>query len=478
MGLIKRIKEKVKESKFFFVSFTAHLLILFLVSGIVIVNPTMRKTVFRGILQMGGGGKAETPEWETQKQLPSSKSVDIPSMTKQEIKVTDAKVVINTTMADKNQSSAVIKPLDIVGAGGGEGGGMGTGIGKGIGAGIGIFSARMNRTEMAKKYGGSPMTETSVNKGLEYLFAKQNADGSWEVKPKVFEGWQVREPEIAISSFATLAFLGAGYRVDSPHKYAKTLQKAIKYLVSKQTPNGYISGDTTYKPETMYVHCIASIALSEAFAVGGASNIKANLEKAIKIIISAQEVEKTEANKGGWRYGPGSGDSDLSVSGWAIMALKDAFYSNILKLEIKNALEASAKYVIKTDGRYMTQGAFASATDATRPIAIFCLFITGKSDDPLIKKLTDSLCMDISKVDYYQMYYNNLALFQIGGKKWEDWNKTFREFIVTKQNQDGSFQPLKQGLENKIGFNYTTAMAVLCLEIYYRYLPIYQIVNK
>src|SRR3989339_128539 len=179
MGLMKKIKEKIKESKFFFVSFTAHLLILFLVSGIVIVNPTMRKTVFRGILQMGGGGKAETPEWETQKQLPSSKPVDIPSAAKQEIKVTDAKVVINTKIADAAKSSAVVKPLDIVGAGGSEGGGMGTGIGKGIGAGIGIFSARMNRTEMAKKYGGDPFTEVSADKGVEYLFKKQKTDGSW-----------------------------------------------------------------------------------------------------------------------------------------------------------------------------------------------------------------------------------------------------------------------------------------------------------
>ncbi|OGF44699.1 MAG: hypothetical protein A2452_09205 [Candidatus Firestonebacteria bacterium RIFOXYC2_FULL_39_67] len=471
MNLMKRIKEKIKESKFFFVSFTAHLLILFLVSGIVIVNPTMRKTVFRGILQMGGGGKAEAPEWETQKQLPSSKPVDIPSTAKQEIKVTDAKVVINTKMADTNKSSAVIKPLDIVGAGGGEGGGMGTGIGKGIGAGIGIFSARMNRTEMAKKYGGTPMTEAAVNKGLEYLFKKQKSDGSWEVLPKALPAWQATEPQIGITSLAALAFLGAGFRVDSPHKYAKTLQKAIQYIISKQGPTGYIGGDT------MYNHCIAAIALSEALAVGGASNIKANVENATKLIISAQEVDKIEAHKGGWRYSPTSKDSDLSVSGWAVMALKDASYSGILQPEIKAALEYAAQYIIKTKGSYSTIDK-TGTTAAGGPIAIFCLTIAGKSNDPLVRSMAANVSMDLSRAYYYHMYYTNLALFQMGGANWETWNKLFREYIVTKQNTDGSFQFLGRDYEDKCGFNYTTAMGVLCLEVYYRYLPIYQIVNK
>ncbi|OGF46382.1 MAG: hypothetical protein A2452_00875 [Candidatus Firestonebacteria bacterium RIFOXYC2_FULL_39_67] len=471
MGLMKKIKEKIKESKFFFVSFTAHLLILFLVSGIVIVNPTMRKTVFRGILQMGGGGKAETPEWETQKQLPTSKPVDIPSTAKQEIKVTDAKVVINTKIADSTKSTAAaIKPLDIVGAGGGEGGGMGTGIGKGIGAGIGIFSARMNRTEMAKKYGGSPVTEAAVNKGLEYLFKVQKADGSWEGKEKYGMG-SCANTTNGISGLCTLAFLGAGYRVDSPHKYAKTLRNAVSYLVNQQDESGGIG---TPNKNSMYTHFIDMIALSEAYSVGGASGIKTNVQKATEFVLNAQGNNLEKA----WRYGSASTDADLSVTGWGIMALKDAYYAGIMPAETKTALDDAIKFVIKTKGCYLKDG-----KGPPLPwVGLFCLALGNKMKTPLANDLIRQIDkVEISRLtDFYTIYYMNLASFQAGGATWERWNKQFRDYIVSLQNEDGSFQQLPRinYTEKTLPLTYSTAMVVLSLEVYYRYIPLYQIAEK
>ena len=52
--------------------------------------------------------------------------------------------------------------------------------------------------------------------------------------------------------------------------------------------------------------------------------IKGALARALQLILRAQRVPKSEKNQGGWRYHPGSRDSDTSCSGWALMALRSA----------------------------------------------------------------------------------------------------------------------------------------------------------
>ena len=48
------------------------------------------------------------------------------------------------------------------------------------------------------------------------------------------------------------------------------------------------------------------------------------LPRALALILRAQRVPKPRNHQGGWRYHPGSRDSDTSCSGWALMALRSA----------------------------------------------------------------------------------------------------------------------------------------------------------
>src|SRR5262249_24237973 len=45
------------------------------------------------------------------------------------------------------------------------------------------------------------------------------------------------------------------------------------------------------------------------------------LPKALGLILKAQKVNKDANNAGGWRYTPDTTESDMSLTGWAIMAL-------------------------------------------------------------------------------------------------------------------------------------------------------------
>ena len=115
-------------------------------------------------------------------------------------------------------------------------------------------------------------------------------------------------------------------------------------------------------------------------------------------------------------------------------------------------------------------------------IGIFCLALANKIGHPSVKILAEfASSVDVAQTQsYYSIYYLNLGLFQGGGNIWNDWNKQFRTFIVKQQNKDGSFMMMPDAVkwEEKLNLNYTTAMAVLSLEVYYRYLPIYQLVKK
>ena len=74
--------------------------------------------------------------------------------------------------------------------------------------------------------------------------------------------------------------------------------------------------------------------------------------------------------------------------------------------------------------------------------------------------------------DYYLWYNCTLAMFQVGGTPWERWNAVVRDRIIGLQERQGcargSWAPNSRW-GNVGGRVYTTALAVLTLEVYYRF---------
>ncbi len=86
----------------------------------------------------------------------------------------------------------------------------------------------------------------------------------------------------------------------------------------------------------------------------------------------------------------------------------------------------------------------------------------------------------LSSYNYNHMYFNyyaSQALYHTGGKGWERWNSRMREYLVNSQatagHEAGSWY--FQDQHGQVGGRlYTTAMAVMILEVYYRFLPLYE----
>ena len=82
-----------------------------------------------------------------------------------------------------------------------------------------------------------------------------------------------------------------------------------------------------------------------------------------------------------------------------------------------------------------------------------------------------------SETNFYYWYYGTLAMYQYGGKSWQEWNEQLRDKLIDAQSTSGdlagSWDP--RGPWGSYGGRiFSTALATLSLEVYYRFLPLYQ----
>jgi hypothetical protein len=81
------------------------------------------------------------------------------------------------------------------------------------------------------------------------------------------------------------------------------------------------------------------------------------------------------------------------------------------------------------------------------------------------------------RVHLYYWYYATLALHLAGAPEFDAWNAALCKALLdgrrTSGAAAGSWDPVCH-LGPRGGRIYSTAMAALCLEVYYRFLPLYK----
>ncbi len=360
------------------------------------------------------------------------------------------------------------------------------------------------RARMLQEGGGNALSEAAVARGLEWLALHQGQNGHWSLdgfnrtaRDKPYpagktsqddsNGLAARRNDIAATAFALLPFLAAGQThkppaasadKQAPQKdYHRGIDAGLKFLIGKQGRDGYYGGD-------MYSHCLAAIALCEAYGMTGDPVLRASAQKAVNYIVDAQDPDG-----GGWRYAPRT-PGDTSVTGWALMALQSG---QMAGLSVPAAtLRKVDRFLdsVETPGKGTYR--YQPGTDETPAMtAVGLLCREYRNVNPRNPGL-------LAGVDYlkgfppgksgniYYEYYATQVMHHMGGESWKFWNEGpggkggIRDTLIATQDQGttkrgnaGSWAPVGP-FSTEGGRVMQTSLSLLTLEVYYRHLPLYR----
>jgi hypothetical protein len=333
---------------------------------------------------------------------------------------------------------------------------------------------RNTRAALALGRGGSRASEDAVERGLKWLRAHQLDNGSWNFDHRKGSCQGLcRDPgseasTTASTALALLAFLGAGYtHTEGEHQDA--VNRGLYYLASRAvtTPHG-----ADLQQGTMYAQGLSAIALCEAYAMTEDQALREVAQKATHFILYAQDKKG-----GGWRYLPGE-PGDTTVTGWQLMALKSG---QLAGLDVPSpSIGLVAKFldsVQSDDGArygYMSQ----EPRNSTTAIGLLCrMYLGWGKDRAALKRGVGYLDRwGPSKDDIYYDYYATQVMYHWRGPEWDRWNAKMRDYLVGAQASQGHesgswhFDAAKCRSGGRL---FSTAAAVMTLEVYYRYMPLY-----
>jgi hypothetical protein len=357
-----------------------------------------------------------------------------------------------------------------------------------------------NRSALAQRSGATEASEQAVERALDWLARHQDADGRWDgATARYADGTAVDgdddftvhcppgqtcfgecayfEADTALTGLALLTYLGAGY-THKDGKHATTVSKGLDFLLAQQKPDGDLRGPC--RAVGMYCHAMATLALCEAYALSLDERLAVPAERAVAFLVRARASDGQS-----WRYVPGAPAGDTSILGWVVMALKSA---REVGLPVPNQASVRRGTLLWLDrvatGSEKGLGSYQPGDKATATMtaeAWVCRqFLGVGGPGPPSTEAAAFLLKhpsDQGDSNFYYWYYATLALYQHGGPSWTRWNDVARDRIVTIQRTEGhlagSWDPDESPYGSRGGRIYCTTLGALTLEVYYRYLRLY-----
>ncbi|MHC4915287.1 MAG: prenyltransferase/squalene oxidase repeat-containing protein, partial [Planctomycetota bacterium] len=340
------------------------------------------------------------------------------------------------------------------------------GVGPGEPCGSFGYRDRGGRKRAVAHFGGSRLTETAVERALAWLARHQEEDGRWDAAR-----WEASmKTDAGVTGLALLAYLGAGY-TEKSRKYGEVVRKATAWITKQQADDGAIGRDMegTEPNGVGYHHAICGLALAEAYGMAGNRATGAAAQKALDYSVKVHQKPGS-----GWRYKPGT-EADLSVTGWFVMQVKSAKVAglNVPGTAMQGAMaftdSAGDQY-----GRCRYKADWLTPNSTMTSVGMLVRLYGGcRPGDPKVSGGANYLLKDLpvwgengNGVNFYYWYYGAMTDALVPNQR-DDGPKD-----GSAEDVHGSWDPVGAWC-TRGGRAYSTAVGALCLEVYYRYLPIY-----
>ncbi len=369
-------------------------------------------------------------------------------------------------------------------------GGVGVGVGtsdKGGSGGAGEgFGGRGSgsRQAMLASGGGTADSERAVAAATNWLARHQAADGGWGCSEFTK---QCKDPScsahahkatanypMAATAFGLLPFFAAGQTHESSGPYKGVILKGLQWMARNQDQKTGRLGSGS-----MYEHGLATIAVCEAYGLSKDQKLKNVAVAAVRFIEDAQND-----SSGGWHYTanpPTVGDT--SVVGWQLMGLKSA---QMAGLQVNpQTLVKSKKFLASVskgkDGGLFSYMPESGPTPAMSAVGLLCNQYAGmkRTDKAMVEGMNYVMAnLNGAKGDSYFLYYATQVMHNLPGPEWDTWNRNARRHLIGTQIKEGCAAGSWAPIGHSAGPVMSTSIHALTLEVYYRYLPLYQLDNK
>ncbi|MDI6732356.1 MAG: hypothetical protein QME51_00085 [Planctomycetota bacterium] len=348
------------------------------------------------------------------------------------------------------------------------------------------------RAELLEEYGGKEITGL-ISRGLKHLAQTQEENGSWSASK--YGGRD--EHSVALTGLAVLCFTAEGESHLSGD-FRENINKAVRYILSLQQESGLVNSHLT--EISMYNHAIATYALLEDYllAIGLSSQDETENDKLIKELSCAITravlfIIEAQSADGGWGYIARSPYPDNIVTTWQIQVLRLSCSLDITGIEQTLYRARSFLNSVTTDGGFV--GSRPDAGDALTGMASGMnayLWLNSlpsiRDSNDIIKKRWDEIItrqvaileqnlplLESGEADLYYWFWGAQAMLSTPDddkERWNKWNARIKETLARGISEDGSWQTPPDRWRVYGGELYTTTMALLTLQVYYRYPPL------
>jgi hypothetical protein len=337
-------------------------------------------------------------------------------------------------------------------------------------AGAGIKRARAQGTEEVLPKHITKATIKAVRDGLDYLARIQAPDGGWH------GGQDGSAYPCAMTGLAGTALLCSG-NTPTRGRFAPQIAQTIEYLVTCSTPEGLLTSAARDSGQPMHGHGFSLQFLASVFGMiirpALREKVRTVIRKAIKLTAEGQ------SGAGGWTYNPGQGDEG-SVTVTQVQALRACQNSGFQVP--KGTIEEAVRYIERCQtpegGICYSLSSGGSARLAISAAAVATLYNAGEYDAPVAEKCLEFVWERMRPVkgwalntghDWYTHLYASQAFYLAGDKYWDEYFPLKRDELINQQNKsDGSWQG------DFVGRSYGTSIALIILQLPYRFLPVYQ----
>jgi hypothetical protein len=320
----------------------------------------------------------------------------------------------------------------------------------------------------------------AIDRGLVHLARWQQLSGRW-----VTTGGT--RYHMSLTALAGLAFLAHGEKPGTG-MYGAVLDKAVRYVVKNQIPendpdgNGGLFFEPDLRPITdtdrpMHGHGFALLFLAEAYGQASQPELRAKIHEAL--VRAVKLTEKSQSQAGGWFYRPNDNNRDEgSITITQIQGLRAARNAGIQvsKTTVDRAVDYIRKSQLKSGDRaggvrYTISYGDPSPALTSGGIAVY--YGAGEYGSQGIELGFQYLSKNLRMEDrqhfwFYTHLYTVQAMHQKGGPEWASYFPKLRQQLLIQRNPRGEWE------DQYGGPVFGTAVAVLCLEVPLRYLPIFQ----